>query len=321
VTLVVTVNGPESIWLLADRRLSFVGRAPRDDARKIMFLETTDGVAILAYAGLGVTALGTEPSDWMSAVLRTRNLPLEQSLGVLADAMRKTQFPQHLRNLLGRGAPVHTVVVPAFLGEEPRLYTIDLAFTPDRKSYHFRYTRHVVDKPPAPRRTQRLAIAGSGAAYLTRDKTWTRSLLGVVRASDRGQVPPLVVADHLANLNKEVHRKDAEVHGNDASVGPRCIVAWRHRKGGIHGGGGSHQFYTDTTRDVGSLTGTIQVASLILPTIANGMDVGAIGSLLIPHMIERAQEMEAGQPAKEFNCDEFSAAVARLPDKPDENLR
>ena len=47
-TLVVTVNGPETIWLLADRRLTSRGRVLRDDARKVMFLETPDGVAILA---------------------------------------------------------------------------------------------------------------------------------------------------------------------------------------------------------------------------------------------------------------------------------
>jgi len=47
VTLILTVNGPETIWLLADRRVSYVGRPPKDDARKVMFLETNDGVAIV----------------------------------------------------------------------------------------------------------------------------------------------------------------------------------------------------------------------------------------------------------------------------------
>jgi hypothetical protein len=55
-TLVVTVNGPETIWLVADRRLTFRGRVQRDDARKVMFLETADGVSILGYAGLGATS-------------------------------------------------------------------------------------------------------------------------------------------------------------------------------------------------------------------------------------------------------------------------
>ena len=125
-TLVMTVNGRESIWLLADRRLSFKARSPKEDGRKVMFLETTDGVAILGYAGLGATALGTEPADWMSAVLRGRNLPLEQSLGVLAEAIKK-QLPRHLvrisdyvsavhsayaRGLLSRGAPFQPEAVP-----------------------------------------------------------------------------------------------------------------------------------------------------------------------------------------------------------------
>src|SRR6185436_13929085 len=95
-TLVVTVNGPESIWLVADRRLTFFdGRPPKEDACKVMFLETTDAKAILSYAGLGVTGLGTEPSAWTSAVLHGRNLPLEQSLGLLAEAMRK-EVPRHI---------------------------------------------------------------------------------------------------------------------------------------------------------------------------------------------------------------------------------
>ena len=152
-TLVVAVTGPESIWLLADRRLSYADRSPKDDARKVMFLESTDGVAILGYAGLGATAArGTEPADWMSAVLRGRNLPLEKSLGVLAKVMRE-QLPRHMFRMPGNGGPVHHLIVPAFFGKEPRLYSIDLVFAPDRKSYQFRYTRHVANEPPiiAPR--------------------------------------------------------------------------------------------------------------------------------------------------------------------------
>jgi hypothetical protein len=123
-----------------------------------MFLETTDGVAILAYAGLGVTALGTEPADWMSAVLRGRNLPLEQSLAVLAEAMKK-ELPRHMEGL----TPVHNVIVPAFLGTEPRLYTIDLVFAPDRQSFAFRdWHAHSLATPSPPRP----AIFGSGAPHL-----------------------------------------------------------------------------------------------------------------------------------------------------------
>ena len=299
-TLVLTVNGPESIWLLADRRLTYEGQPQQDDARKVMFLETTDGVAILGYAGLGATAAGTEPADWMSAVLRGRNLPLEQSLGVLARAM-ETELPRHVVQLQ---EPAHNVLIPAFLGNEPRLYSIDLAFAPNRQSSAFRWTRHVV-KGTA--RTPRLAIAGSGLHYLRpRMNKWTSSLLRVVKANDRGVVSPHTVADHLANLNYEVHEADK-------SVGPRCIVAWRHKKGGaVHKGGGGHQFYTEKTRDT---------ASPVLPTIGRGMDIPAIVNVLMPHSNEMLRAMREGRPAKELDKDKINAELARLPDKPDENLR
>jgi hypothetical protein len=272
-----------------------------------MFLETTDGVAILGYAGLGATALGTEPADWMSAVLRGRNLPLEHSLNVLAEAM-KQQLPRHMIRMPGAGGPAHNVIVPAFLGNEPRFYTIDLAIASDRKSYRFRYTRHVINKPTlAMPKTPRLGIGGSGALYLTQGKKWIRNLLRVVRAHERCHVSPHAVADHLANLNNQVH-----LGVTDKSVGPRCIVAWRHRKEEVHKGGGAHQFYTGTTRDDSSLS---------LPVIGHGMDIHALVGVLIPRMTKSLEVMGVGQPAMELDKDGLNAELARLPEKPDENLR
>jgi hypothetical protein len=218
-TFVATVNGPETIWMVADRRLSYKGRPPKDDACKIMVLETTDAIAILGYAGLGATALGTEPADWMSAVLRGRNLPLENSLGVLADAIKR-QLPEHIRHL---PAPAHTVIATAFLRKEAKLYTIDLVLGPDRDKDAFRYTRHVFDKPASiPPRTPPVATAGSGGLYLSRNpenRRWVRDLLCLVRAHDRGRVSARVVADRLAAINNNVHLRIS-----DKSVGPRCIV-------------------------------------------------------------------------------------------------
>ena len=53
-TLVFSVHSRDSLWVVADRRLSYGGRRPPiDDAVKIMDLETTDGHGVLAYAGLG----------------------------------------------------------------------------------------------------------------------------------------------------------------------------------------------------------------------------------------------------------------------------
>lgn len=303
-TLIVTVNGRESIWLLADRRLSYEARAPKDDGRKVMFLETKDGVAILGYAGLGATALGTEPADWMSAVLRGRNLPLEQSLGVLAEAMKK-QLPRHMLRIPGPGSPAHNVLVTAFLDNEVRFYTIDLVFAADRRRFNFRYTRHVSSAPAG--RTPRIGIGGSGALYLLHDKRWIRPLLRLVNAYDGGQVTARAVADHLASQNYKVH-----LGVTDKSVGPTCIVSWRNKKSGFHKGGGGHQFYSEEARDASSPS---------LPTIATGMDINALAGVLTPTISKMFESMRTGEPAKELEKDDLNKEIAGLPDKPDEKLR
>ena len=84
-TLVVGVTSKKSIWLMTDRRITYRSRKPKDDAPKVFFLESTDGVALLGYAGLAATAMGVEPSDWMGRVLRGRNLPLG-AIGLLAQS-------------------------------------------------------------------------------------------------------------------------------------------------------------------------------------------------------------------------------------------
>ena len=164
-TLVLTVGTDRSIWLLADRRLSSKSRPLRDDAVKAMTLDTTDGLAILAYAGLGATARGTEPSQWMSGILRGRPLPLEQGAWRLGRC-NATQLPRHLRFT----PAAHSVVAAAFIGQERRLYTIDLALSPDGQKKAFRYTRH----------------------------QWTYSPTGYRRSVRRGRADSAVCNPHIA---------------------------------------------------------------------------------------------------------------------------
>jgi hypothetical protein len=306
-TLILAVNGRETIWLLADRRLSAKGREPKDGARKVMFLETTDGVAILGYAGLGATALGTEPADWMSAVLRSRNLPLEQSLGILAEAMKK-QLPRHLIMIQSSGGPTHNVVIPALVEDKVRLYSIDLSFSQNRKSYNFRYTRHVVGQPtPENQRTPRIGMAGTGALHLIRDKSWIRPLLSLVKASDQGKSSPQVVSNYLARVNYKV-----SLGIEDQTVGPRCIVAWQNRKKGCYKGGGGHHFYTKDSRDKNTPS---------LPTIGNGMDIEAITRILMPPVSKMLVSMLNDGPTENLDEDKLNEDLSRLPDAPDEELR
>jgi hypothetical protein len=302
-TLVLTVTGGESIWLLADRRLSYAGRAPKDDARKVMVLDTTDGTAILGYAGLGATALGTQPADWMSAVLRGQNLPLEQALGVLADAMQR-QLPKHLLKLSKNSLAAHAIYITAFLGNEPRLYTIELVFSPDRKSSQFGFTRwKTQSSDDIDPRTPRLAVGGTGGIFLLNNQQWIRGLLDLVKAYDHRKVSANVIADHLANLNYQVH-----LGVRDKSVGPSCIIAWKHRKEGVFKGGGGHLTYTGTSRDQNTPS---------IPTIAGGFDVHAIVNEMMA--IHLRTDFEKG--LSELDKEEMKKRVESLPDQPDENLR
>jgi len=262
-----------------------------------MNLETMDGVGLLAYAGLGATSKGTQPSDWMSAVLRGRGgLTFEQALAVLSAAATK-QLPKHLAQTL---AGAHFIIVPAFVkGVGARLYSIDNVVDRRTRTHSYRYTSH--QRTTEPGSPPRPAVTGTGGLYLARDGSWQRPLLRLVNAHDRGKVSDHVIADQLARLNHQAHRGV-----RDGSVGPRCIVLWCRRPDARHStSGGGHQFYTGIDRDRDSAA---------IPTIANGMDVQAItGALIASHGFSSG--------AFDFDKDEMNRLLAELPYEPDEKLR
>ena len=288
-TLVVTIHGPKTVWVLSDRRLSSGRRIVREDACKMMCLETMDGVAILAYAGLGATRLGTQPSDWMSAVLRGRSfLTMERSLSVLFAAFQR-EIPKQLRHF--QGHPGHSIRIPAFINDQLRFFVVEAEFDPTGGHYLTRHVRLIAGPHLKSPETPRVSIAGSGRDYVK--KGWDRRLLRLANACDRGQLSPAFVAGHLAALNHETHC--AAVATGDQSVGDRSIVAWCHPKGS--GRGGAHRCYTGLRVDA---------VTPSLPTIANGMDVQAI----IEMMAGRGNDIDA-----------IRAGLAQLPDAPDEALR
>jgi hypothetical protein len=297
-TLVVAVTAEKSIWMSTDRRLSFPFRRRKDDARKVLFLDTTDGAAMLGYAGLGSTALGTEPGDWMARVLRGRNLPLEQSLAVLADAVR-VRFPRHLEILPVSGAPAHNIIIPAFLNRESKLYSIDLVRSMRHNNYSLRLARHVSGLLPhitAPR----IAIGGSGAAHLIHDRRWARELLRTVTAHDAGRISAEAVARVFAHLNNRVARAEKP-------VGRRCIVAWR-----LQIGGGAHAFFAGVDNEASS-------SFVSLPSIVRGLDMNALLQASMPSIMRRLDAFRRGE-TEEVDREAINAELAKLPQAPDDSL-
>ena len=291
----------------------------RDDAQKITFLSTTDGVAILAYSGLGSTVRGTQPADWMGSVLRGRNWPLEQALGALADALKR-ELPQHLVGV-GLHRPSHHVLVSGFVNNQPRSYAIELVISPDRTGGAFRFVRCFRTTKQGLQLPLRFSITGSGAAILTKTgpgavtlaggASWRRHVLRLVKAYDHHRVSAETVADALAEVNYQVSQRLT-----DGTVGPRCIVAWRNRPKGVHKGGGAHRNYTGTVCD--RIT---EKTFLQLPTISNGMDLRAIIETAMPHMLRHLDNLRAGDASAPMDGNAINADLSRLPETPDEQLR
>lgn len=307
-TLVLSVHSRESLWLVADRRLSYGdGRPPIDDAVKVMDLETNDGRGLLAYAGLGATSKGTQPSEWMGAVLRGRaGLTFEQALGVLSDAANR-ELPRHLASIPGLNR-AHFIIVPAFVrGRGARLYSIDNVINSKTRQHWYRFTRHAGsverDFPSI-----RVALAGSGGNYLGKNtELWLRALLSLVKAHDRGKISDYAIADQLARLNYRTH-----LAVQDGTVGPRCIVVWRRRIDAKHPAPGSaHQSYTGIDRD--SSSGSI-------PHIANGTDLQAVGEIFMQQFIDQIEE-HGFDGSLRLDAEILDRRLADLPTEPDEKLR
>jgi hypothetical protein len=276
---------------------------------KIMDLETTDGHGVLAYAGLGATSKGTQPSEWMSAVLRGRGgMTFEQTLGVLSAASNR-ELPKHLASVSGGG---HFIIIPAFVrGIGSRLYSIDNVVDHKTRQHRYRYTSHQrTAEPDSP--SIRLATAGTGGDYILRnkDRAWGRALLSLVNEHDRGKISDHLIADQLARLNYEAHKAV-----RDGSVGPRSIVVWRRRPDArrpISGGG--HHLYTGVDRDRDSDP---------IPTIGNGMDVQAIAGILMKQFQRGIADHGFAPGALDFHLDkdELNRLLADIPSDPDERLR
>lgn len=276
-----------------------------DSAVKVLALDTLDGRTVVAYAGLGMTASGTQPSDWMSACLRGRSgINLEQALGVLAHAALR-EFPPHLI-----GISSHLMVAPSLMTSGPaRMYTIGVGFDTIPRQARAEFKRSV---HPGTNEPQRLKVTGSGATFLRGiEAEWIRPLRSLLKANDRGKVSDLAVADWLAALNYRVH-----LGTPDNSVGPNSLVIWRRRDRARNNRGSAHQWYSGTSR----VTTTDE--SMSIPTIGNGFDVTAIANIFMSLTLADAEQGAEGLAERFQNLvqPEIDRQVRNLPWEPDERL-
>lgn len=309
----LSLQGRDTIWLVADRRLSFgQRRPPRDDAVKILILETTDGRAILGYAGLGATQRGMEPSAWMSAVLRGRSgLTLEQSLSVLFDAASR-ELPAHLVGM-PEGQQQHLVVGHAFIRDVGRRY-YQIGHLLENGA--FGAGAHHVVMSDAANRPPRLGLAGTGGLWLAAQTDWQRSLLSLANGNDKGKVSDEAVADRLAELNARASRQRSLRN----TVGSRSIVVWRRRPGlDKTRSGGGQLFYDGVER---------AEQSSPIPLISNGADLNALFAAIMPVIITRGERRRTARERgdklpddSEELSEQLNAATKGLPEGPDPKLR
>lgn len=233
-----------------------------DDGIKTFYFDGSDGQGMMGYAGLGRTATSRQPSDWMKDQLVGRaGLTTENYIGIVAEAA-KAQLPIHLQKL-PHSVQSHNILAPAIVNRKPRIYHIGVSTT------SYIYTRYVNEK--AMQKPPRIALAGSGASLLNKDKSWQRGLLRLLAAYEQDRLDPRFVADRLAELN-------AQVAGMDRFVSQKCIVSWRRDGGGM-------QFYEGTQR--------VQATGEI-PTAANGMDIQAIIRGSLPFMMKQFDALRDG---------------------------
>lgn len=264
-TLILSLQGQSSIWICADRRLTYPDRIV-DNAVKLLDIEGRDGRAFLGYAGLGKSKSRTEPSGWMNDILKGKpGLPIEQQLSLVSSAMRD-DLSNHLHAMPGEKS--HVVVAPAVIDGVVRLYQLSVALSENAPLPQIIFTHHENERKGGP---PPFAVTGSGAHHLLARKGWHREILRTLRGVEAGRVNPRAVADRLAQLNRDVA-------ACDSSVSRKCIVKW-------WAGSGGYQFYGDDSRVEGDAA---------IPMVANGMDLQDIARAVTPISLEAFADIRAG---------------------------
>ncbi|WP_460807923.1 hypothetical protein [Nocardioides salsibiostraticola] len=248
-TFALSLVSQKTIWLVVDRRISWDAGPPKDIGVKAMTVEASDGVVMLGYAGLGLTAGGTQPSSWMCNVLRGRNLSVEGCLFALAHEMQ-----QHLRpHVASRWNQI--VAAPAIVDGECRSYVIGLSDN-GRVAFQRLHVRGLGRRDRLARVSPRAVYTGTGGGWLSKQRSrrvMLRELYSLAGKHDLGKASHFVVADRLAIFNSLASEKEP------ATVGPTCYVLWRRMS---DTSGWEQQNYRGTDRvHVGAFTSVPHVST------------------------------------------------------------
>lgn len=264
-TLIIALHGKSSVWLLADRRLTWPNRR-LDNACKLITLTAMDGRGIMAYSGLGSSSKGTEPSEWMRDILIGHpGATVEQSLSLIWNAMKR-ELPKHLA--LMKGAQIHQLMATAIVNDQVRFYGAALELQPGMKTSGYCSLISADERGVPPR----LCFAGSGSFSMPTLSSWDRDLFRTLAAFEAGKVGARNITDRLARINYLTSLRDA-------SVSPESIVVWSKV-----GGGGETLFYageeiTEQDRPVANIwdgKDLNDIISILIRKFDEGMEDGVV---------------------------------------------
>lgn len=266
-TLTIGAITRDEIWMVCDRRLSFLDKGPIDDAIKVFELVATDGVMLVSYAGLGITVGGMQPSEWLSNSLRNLEVTINQALGLIADNVEKYFAPQ--MRTVAWSSPFHWFHIVTRVGDQTSAYYIALARHPATGQIHIEKKVALVDLRRKRGPKKHIQVFGT-----TLSKWEFRALCRALSERAGGRLSPSATAKQLGAVNFEVFSRLKE-----KTVGPRCVVVFKDKLGG-----GQTWFYTGTQQDR---------TTPGIPAVTQGIDMQALFAGVVQEGMARAKAHEA----------------------------
>lgn len=206
-TLNITLINQHGIWQCSDNRLVdlVTGATLVDNSMKHVALRCPDGVALIAYAGIGLMKPDIEISDWIREILRGETRTVDESLVFIREAATRDLGPA----LAGRYH--HMFTVGAFLNGKPWLAQIRNFSVPSPLS----------PGPPLPEfMTVAERVPSSGVVSTFGASVSSRDGKRLDRIANRRPRKPKQFMDLLASVSQATAKKLSK------TVSPHCLVTY-----------------------------------------------------------------------------------------------